>query len=88
MEYLENGDLQRYLTRPLPELEARTITLQVLEGLKFMHENGYVHRDLKPGVSVPRFSINNLLTNQPTSEYHGCHNRSRVVRKDCRLRNQ
>ncbi|KAI1090605.1 kinase-like domain-containing protein [Rostrohypoxylon terebratum] len=49
MEYLENRDLQRYLNKPLPESEARTITSQVLEGLKFMHDNGFVHRDLKPG---------------------------------------
>ncbi|KAI1208018.1 uncharacterized protein F4807DRAFT_162160 [Annulohypoxylon truncatum] len=49
MEYLEKGDLHKYLTRPLPESETRAITSQVLEGLKFMHENGFVHRDLKPG---------------------------------------
>jgi calcium/calmodulin-dependent protein kinase I len=51
MEYLELGDLQRYLAVPLPESDARQITSQVLEGLGFMHENGFVHRDIKPGVS-------------------------------------
>jgi calcium/calmodulin-dependent protein kinase I len=50
MEYIEHGDLQKYLSRPLPESEARQITGQVLEGLHFMHDNGFVHRDLKPGV--------------------------------------
>uniref|UniRef100_A0A8H7NBH9 Autophagy-related protein 1 n=1 Tax=Bionectria ochroleuca TaxID=29856 RepID=A0A8H7NBH9_BIOOC len=49
MEYIEHGDLQKYLSRPLPESEARQITGQVLEGLHFMHDNGFVHRDLKPG---------------------------------------
>lgn len=53
MEYYEMGDLQRYLTRPLPEPEARRITFQVLEGLEFMHDNGFVHRDIKPGVRYP-----------------------------------
>ncbi|KAJ3494127.1 hypothetical protein NLG97_g4278 [Lecanicillium saksenae] len=49
MEYLEHGDLQRHLAPPLPEHEARLVATQVLEGLKFMHENGFTHRDLKPG---------------------------------------
>ncbi|KAI1452649.1 kinase-like domain-containing protein [Annulohypoxylon moriforme] len=49
MEYLEKGDLHKYLTKPLPEFEVRIITSQVLEGLKYMHDNGFVHRDLKPG---------------------------------------
>lgn len=49
MEYLELGDLQNYLTQPLHESDARDVTSQVLEGLQIMHENGFVHRDLKPG---------------------------------------
>ncbi|OAQ80658.1 protein kinase [Purpureocillium lilacinum] len=50
MEYLEHGDLEQHLKSPLPEVEARQITGQVLEGLSFMHQNGFIHRDLKPGV--------------------------------------
>jgi len=51
MEYLERGDLQRYLTCALPEAEAREISCQVLEGLNHMHDNRFIHRDLKPRVS-------------------------------------
>lgn len=53
MEYLEHGDLHHYLAEspPLPELEAGDITFQILEGLSFMHENHFAHRDLKPAVS-------------------------------------
>lgn len=50
MEYLRRGDLQRYLETTLPEGEVREIARQVLEGLGYMHGNGFTHRDLKPGV--------------------------------------
>ncbi|KAM3519897.1 hypothetical protein NHJ13051_007206 [Beauveria bassiana] len=49
MEYLEHGDLQKHLAHPLSEQEAKLITAQIIEGLGFMHENDFTHRDLKPG---------------------------------------
>jgi serine/threonine protein kinase len=52
MEYFPLGDLQNYLSLPLPESEVKQITSQVLEGLSFMHDNGFAHRDLKPTVSL------------------------------------
>ncbi|CAI7644315.1 unnamed protein product [Penicillium pancosmium] len=48
MEYLPAGDLQRYIVQPFSEREVQSITLQLLEGLDFMHSNGFSHRDLKP----------------------------------------
>ncbi|VUC30519.1 unnamed protein product [Clonostachys rosea] len=48
MEYMELGDLQKYLTRPFPEAEVQQIIGQLLEGLDFMHSSDFVHRDLKP----------------------------------------
>lgn len=52
MEYCKLGDLQGYLSRvpPLSETQAQEITFQTLEGVRFMHENEFAHRDLKPGV--------------------------------------
>ena len=50
MEYIRLGDLHYNLKSPLPEIEARDITLQILQGLDFMYKNQYAYRDLKPGV--------------------------------------
>jgi len=52
MEYFPFGGLQNYLSSPLPEKDTQQITSQVLEGLSFMHDNGFAHRDLKPNVSL------------------------------------
>jgi serine/threonine protein kinase len=51
MEYIEHGDLQKQLTRSFPDFEVQSIASQILQGLQFMHENGFTHRDLKPSVS-------------------------------------
>jgi serine/threonine protein kinase len=52
MEYFPLGDLQNYLSSPLSEKEVKQIASQILEGLSFMHDNGFAHRDLKPTVSL------------------------------------
>ena len=51
MEYFPLGELGRHLNTALPEIQAGTIITQLLEGLTFMHDNHFAHRDLKPGVS-------------------------------------
>ncbi|KAK3373757.1 kinase-like domain-containing protein [Lasiosphaeria ovina] len=48
MEYCPLGDLAKCVARPLPESEASLVTVQILEGVKYMHENNFTHRDLKP----------------------------------------
>ena len=62
MEYLPYGDLHKYISSPLPEKEGQHIVSQILEGLDFMHDNDFAHRDLKPDVSLPLrcFEINNI----------------------------
>ncbi|KAH8161060.1 hypothetical protein CIB48_g7180 [Xylaria polymorpha] len=52
LEYLPLGDLQAFIAKradsKLPEPEAQQIISQVLDGLVFMHAEGFAHRDLKP----------------------------------------
>lgn len=62
MEYLPAGDLQKYIVQPFSEREAQSITLQLLEGLDFMHSNGFSHRDLKPKVGTITYLISNLVS--------------------------
>jgi len=50
MEYLQEGDLTKYIGKPLPQETVKTISMQILEGLKIMHEEGMAHRDVKPSV--------------------------------------
>ncbi|KAI3455030.1 hypothetical protein Pfo_011693, partial [Paulownia fortunei] len=50
MDYLQN-DLKRFMDvrkKPLTLIEVKCLMKQLLEGVKFLHENGVMHRDLKP----------------------------------------
>ncbi|KAH7159381.1 kinase-like domain-containing protein [Fusarium sp. MPI-SDFR-AT-0072] len=48
MEYIEHGDLQNYLDKPFSEAYAKAISSQLIEGVRYIHENGFAHRNLKP----------------------------------------
>jgi serine/threonine protein kinase len=72
MEYLRLGDLARFRDRdgPFPEKTAGLIVRQVLEGIRFMHEINFAHRDLKPGVS-DLFLTFNLGTYRTSEHFSG-----------------
>ena len=50
MEYIPGGDLNEYLQKHgrMEESLVKDVTRQVLLGIKYMHERGICHRDLKP----------------------------------------
>lgn len=61
MEYIQNGDLGRYVWDGggalVPESEVKVIAAQLLAGLKVMHDNNFCHRDLKPQVRLPLVAV-------------------------------
>ncbi|KAK0621044.1 kinase-like domain-containing protein [Immersiella caudata] len=50
MEYLPHGDLYHHTQNmpPFSELEASKVVRQLIQGVRYMHDNGFAHRDLKP----------------------------------------
>jgi serine/threonine protein kinase len=50
-EYCEQGDLRSFISRynkKLPLSVVIDFTHQIFQGLAFMHDKGFIHRDLKP----------------------------------------
>ncbi|KAF5930654.1 hypothetical protein HYC85_031527 [Camellia sinensis] len=52
-DYMEYNlyQIMRGKQKPFSEEEIRAFMSQVLQGLAYMHKNGYFHRDLKPGTA-------------------------------------
>ncbi|KAJ5520691.1 hypothetical protein N7463_001144 [Penicillium fimorum] len=46
MEFLQHGDLQKFINAPFPEPEAASIVFQVAQALQYMHRKNFVHRDI------------------------------------------
>ena len=47
MEYCEDGTIAEISKIGLPEEIIRVYTLQIVKAVKFVHDNGIVHRDIK-----------------------------------------
>ena len=48
MEYLRGGTLKTRLGHPIPYREAARLLLPIAQALKFSHQRGIIHRDVKP----------------------------------------
>uniref|UniRef100_A0A1I7TLJ7 Protein kinase domain-containing protein n=1 Tax=Caenorhabditis tropicalis TaxID=1561998 RepID=A0A1I7TLJ7_9PELO len=49
MDYIPSGDLsQKCSGNPMDSLTAHNYFKQLIDGLEYIHESGYIHRDIKP----------------------------------------
>lgn len=67
MMELADTDLHRLIQSscPLTEGHIRVIMFQLLSGVKAMHDNGVLHRDLKPGNLLLNKDCELKVTNVP-----------------------
>jgi hypothetical protein len=84
MEYFPLGDLEKFMrdSPPFSEEASMQIVQQLLEGVECMHENGFAHRDIKPGVSDFSF-IHIAVHSERELEHIGA---SQLPRMDCQDR--
>lgn len=52
MEYFPQGTLWAFIQDAISEDSIQVIAIQLLEGLRIMHSEGFTHRDLKPQVCI------------------------------------
>ncbi|XP_043710764.1 serine/threonine-protein kinase MHK-like isoform X2 [Telopea speciosissima] len=74
-EYMEYNlyQIMRDRQSPFAEAEIRSLMSQVLQGLAYMHKNGYFHRDLKPEnllvtndvITIADFGLAREVTSRP-----------------------
>ncbi len=62
MEYLDGGSLSDRMKDGLTLSEAIAVVVQIADALQFAHDNGVVHRDLKPGNILFRGKKTPVLT--------------------------
>lgn len=47
LEYLEGGELTKYIHRGLTEAQTKFLFYQIALGMEYLHNQGVIHRDLK-----------------------------------------
>ncbi|KAJ6032546.1 kinase-like domain-containing protein [Penicillium herquei] len=75
MEFFEHGDLHNRISNygTFPETQAALITAQVAQALQYMHEKGFIHRDIKPSVGSDAYHSvmkDNILVSRSGPYWH------------------
>lgn len=75
MEYVECGNLSSFIAEKgeMSENVAKSVTSQLLEGLKIMHANNFCHRDLKPEVGLHKLEFAGLIKLTESAERSYCY---------------
>ena len=78
MEHFQYGDLQNYMNQNWSEVQVKNVASQLLEAIVIMHNNGFMHRDIKPAsifvverhpwfrIKVGDFSISKRIVSEQT----------------------
>ena len=72
MQFYELGDLDACVKNPLPEDEARQISSQVTRAIRFMHDQDFTHRDIKPSVREKSVCLQEIIYLRAGHTEHPC----------------
>jgi serine/threonine-protein kinase ULK/ATG1 len=70
MEYCNGGDLAKYITKN-KKVNDHTFFHEIIEGIKYLHKNKIIHRDIKPAtflihdnhIKITDFGFSKILKN-------------------------